>query len=289
MWKIAVALLLAWSSAATAAQPPGPSGNADCAAAIATAERSAAIPAGLLAAIGQVESGRADPVHGTVRPWPWTIDAAGAGQFFATKAEAVAATAALRRRGVESIDVGCLQVNLMHHPAAFASLDEAFDPLANALYAARFLKLLFSQTGDWPAAVAAYHSQTHEISAAYRGKVLALWTPPGSAAPPPGDSGSAGFAKPEWLMPVAAPETARSLTLLAAKPPLPERPAPAESPLWVERVIAAVARCSAAPQAGQAPGDAAVPPPALWKAAAGSCPSSPFARPAALRAVLARR
>src|SRR5215472_4347751 len=157
MRKIAVALLLAWSSPATAAEPPWPAEKADCTGAIATAERSGDIPAGLLAAIGRIESGRPDPIGGAVLPWPWTIDAGGAGRFFASKAEAIAATEALKARGASSIDVGCLQVNLMHHPAAFLTLEEAFDPLANALYAARFLRLLFSQTGDWPAAVAAYH------------------------------------------------------------------------------------------------------------------------------------
>ena len=46
---------------------------------------------------------------------------------------------AVQAQGVRSIDIGCMQVNLMHHPNAFATLDAAFDPLANALYAARFL------------------------------------------------------------------------------------------------------------------------------------------------------
>ena len=45
-----------------------------------------------------------------------------------TRQQAVAAVQALQARGVRSIDVGCLQVNLMYHPIAFASLDDAFDP-----------------------------------------------------------------------------------------------------------------------------------------------------------------
>jgi hypothetical protein len=70
-----------------------------------------------------------------MRPWPWAIDADGVGQFFATKAQAVAAVAALQAQGVHSIDVGCMQVNLMHHPDAFMSLDQAFDPTANTAFA----------------------------------------------------------------------------------------------------------------------------------------------------------
>ncbi len=85
-----------------------------------------------------------------MRPWPWTIDADGVGQFFATKAQAVAAVAALQAQGVRSIDVGCMQVNLMHHPDAFASLDQAFDPAANSAFAVRFLNALYRRTESWP-------------------------------------------------------------------------------------------------------------------------------------------
>ena len=41
-----------------------------------------------------------------------------------------------RAQGARSIDVGCMQVNLLHHADAFASLEQAFDPVANARYAA---------------------------------------------------------------------------------------------------------------------------------------------------------
>ena len=36
-----------------------------------------------------------------MRPWPWTIDADGVGQFFATKAQAVAAVAALQAQAAQ--------------------------------------------------------------------------------------------------------------------------------------------------------------------------------------------
>ena len=106
-----------------------------CDTAIINAERVIRLPARLLGAIAEVESGRSND-KGVIRPWPWTINAEGRGQFFATKQEAVAAVRTLQASGVRSIDVGCMQVNLMYHPNAFASLDEAFDPPANALYAA---------------------------------------------------------------------------------------------------------------------------------------------------------
>jgi len=110
-----------------------------------------------------------------MRSWPWTIDADGVGQFFATKAQAVAAVAALQAQGVRSIDVGCMQVNLMHHPDAFASLDQAFDPAANTGFAVRFLNALYRRTGSWPKSIAAYHSETPQIAGDYQRRVMVTW------------------------------------------------------------------------------------------------------------------
>ncbi len=146
-----------------------------CRAAIIAAERAGALPAQLLSAIGRVESGRRDPASGVLAPWPWTINAEGQGSFYDTKEQAIAAARGLQARGVRSIDVGCMQVNLMHHPDAFASLEQAFDPSANAAYAARFLTDLHAQTNDWSRAAALYHSATPELAAAYQTKVADAW------------------------------------------------------------------------------------------------------------------
>lgn len=165
-----------------------------CRGAIAAAERQEQIPDQLLSAIARVESGRAD-ANGVRRPWPWTINAAGVGHFYQSKAEAIAAARSFQASGIQSIDVGCLQVNLLNHPDAFAGLDQAFDPMANAQYGARFLRQLFEQTGSWPHAAAAYHSQTPQIGADYQRRVLAEWAepdPPPGAAPIPGHRRRAG-------------------------------------------------------------------------------------------------
>ncbi|MDE2197458.1 MAG: lytic transglycosylase domain-containing protein [Rhodospirillales bacterium] len=145
-----------------------------CRAAIATVERGSGIPPQLMAAIAHVESGRPDG-RGGVQPWPWTINAEGEGHYYASESEAIAAVRALQARGVRSIDVGCMQVNLMHHPNAFGTLEQAFDPLANARYAARFLNQLYAQTGSWPQATADYHSATPALGADYQRKVAAVW------------------------------------------------------------------------------------------------------------------
>jgi len=148
-----------------------------CESAISGAEGDHKLPTRVLAAISMRESGRLDPETGRARPWPWTINYEGAGHYYATKAEAIAAVQDIQAAGGQSIDVGCMQINLMHHPSAFANLDEAFDPSRNAAYAGRFLKALFASFGDWGTAIAAYHSRTPGKGEAYRDQVVASWNP----------------------------------------------------------------------------------------------------------------
>jgi hypothetical protein len=152
--------------------------SALCRGAIAAAERAMGIPDRLMQAIGIVESGRPDE-RGGVTAWPWTINVEGVGYTFDSKAQAIAAVNEHRARGARSIDVGCMQINLLHHASAFASLDEAFDPVANARYAATFLQQLLAQTGSWPRATAGYHSLTPDVGAEYARKVFAVWARPG--------------------------------------------------------------------------------------------------------------
>ncbi len=181
---LAAAMLLsatpAWASGVRARGAPArassvPADPNSCPAAIQVAEGASHLPPGLLGSIAMVESGRIDPRTGRPAPWPWTINVAGAGFFFQTKEEAIAAVEAARATGVRSIDVGCMQVNLMHHPDAFATLDQAFDPGANAAYAAGFLTRLFHQAGSWPEAAASYHSATPGLREDYQRRVLLGW------------------------------------------------------------------------------------------------------------------
>ena len=146
-----------------------------CETAATTAEYVNRLPPRLLGAISVTETGRIDAASGRLRPWPWTLNAEGAGQYFETPSQAIAAVEKLQARGVRSIDVGCLQVNLMYHPNAFASLQQAFDPGGNANYAARFLNTLYANGKDWTHAIAAYHSETPALGEAYRVLVMARW------------------------------------------------------------------------------------------------------------------
>ncbi|MBT3908625.1 MAG: transglycosylase SLT domain-containing protein, partial [Rhodospirillaceae bacterium] len=128
-----------------------------CAEAVRKAERKNAIPTHLLSAISLAESGRWNAEKQANIAWPWTVTSGGEGQFFKSKAEALAEVEFLRTDGVTNIDVGCMQINLHHHPNAFRNLNVAFDPTRNVAYAAHMLSGHYRQTGDWKTAVAHYH------------------------------------------------------------------------------------------------------------------------------------
>lgn len=170
----------------------------ECDAAIAAAAKlPGRAPEKLVPSIARVESGRLDAATGRVRAWPWTINVDGVGYFFDSKPEVIAAVQALQAKGKRSIDVGCMQVNLMHHPKAFADLDEAFDPGTNARYAVKFLTALYQQTRDWPLATAWYHSSTPEFGEQYQRLVFGrVMTPMGT-----GSAGSTGAAKAGGIWP----------------------------------------------------------------------------------------
>jgi hypothetical protein len=153
-----------------AAKRAAPADPHPCRTAAEQSEAAYNLPPKLLGAIAMVESGRIDPHTGEAEPWPWTANVAGTGYFFPTKQEAITFVTVARSLGVQSIDVGCMQVNLMYHPDAFTDLDQAFTPTTNA----HFLTQLHAKTGNWALAAAAYHSQTPSLGAPYEAKVAAL-------------------------------------------------------------------------------------------------------------------
>ena len=130
-----VALALALT---LAARPAAPHQGRLCTGAIRTAERTFDLPEGLLMAVALTETGRR--IGDALTPWPWSINAAGEGVWLDDRGAALERVRDLQRSGIESIDVGCMQVNLKWHEAAFSSLEAAFDPGTNVAYAARHLK-----------------------------------------------------------------------------------------------------------------------------------------------------
>jgi hypothetical protein len=223
------------------AVPQAASPGEACRVAILAAAARHGIPADLLLAISLVESGRRDPVTGTRMPWPWTANAEGQDYRFETSAQAAAWVRQKQAGGLASIDTGCMQVNLRYHPEAFATVEDAFDPVRNADYAARFLRSLHDGPagGVWMRAAGFYHSQTPERAEWYQGLVeaamkgglpsqatglpaggLALTAPPKAPPWPAGGGGQSlsNHAELARIVPLAGGQAGRGLDAYRAAP-----------------------------------------------------------------------
>ena len=169
--------------AAPVATAPAPAPvTPSCLPEIAKAEKRYAIPEGLLVAVALAESGRRDPDTGILAPWPWTIDAHGQGAYFDSIDEAASAAGAMLAQNDALVDVGCMQVDLYHHPHAFQTLLAAFDPETNVDYAAQYLVALKQQAGSWGGAVSAYHTGDAHTGGEYVAHVLYYWKDLGTTA-----------------------------------------------------------------------------------------------------------
>jgi hypothetical protein len=145
-----------------------------CESEILATEKAYKIPRRLFLAMGTVESGRS--VDGrNKRAWPWTICVNSKGYYFSTKSAAVAAVKRFMARGIRNIDVGCMQVNLMHHSKAFRTLEEAFTPRKNVAYAAQYFLSLKKATNSWTHAVGYYHSKSSKYYKPYCQQVYNAW------------------------------------------------------------------------------------------------------------------
>jgi soluble lytic murein transglycosylase-like protein len=120
------------------------------------------IPLGVLYAVGLTETGRKGSLH------PYALNIEGKTVIASSKADALEAFAAARRRGATLIDLGCMQVNHHYHGDRFASPAAMLDPRANVAYAARFLRELRRREGNWTMAVARYHAGPHNNPAQKR-------------------------------------------------------------------------------------------------------------------------
>jgi hypothetical protein len=127
------------------------------------------VPYDVLLAVSLVETGR------NRRPWPWTINLGGEGQWLDSAADAEAVVNAALDQGATNIDIGCFQLNYRWHAAAFSSLSDMLDPDQNADYAADYLATQFARTGEWALAAAAYHSATPEHADRYRAQFEATF------------------------------------------------------------------------------------------------------------------
>lgn len=167
-WPVLVLLLSILLQAAPARADQAEEGAQICERAIQEGARRESVPEGVLHAISLTETGRAR--NGQLRPWPWAINREGKGYWFANRDEALAFARESVAAGRTSFDVGCFQINYYWHGRNFPSLETMFDPDAGADYAARFLRSLYAERGDWSAAAGAYHSQSPDRATIYRAR-----------------------------------------------------------------------------------------------------------------------
>lgn len=150
--------LLLWASPAVASADAADQPAAVCEWAAMTAAQEAGIPPDILATLTLTETGRRR--NGIVRPWAWSVNSEGAGSWFEDPAEALAFAQERIEQGRFNLDIGCFQLNYRWHGENFPSVVEMFDPLENARYAARFVRDLYGEMGDWRRAAGAFHSRT---------------------------------------------------------------------------------------------------------------------------------
>lgn len=162
-----------------------------CVGAAQTAADRTGVPLSVLMAVTLTETGRRTDAG--LAPWPWAINQAGKGYWFATQQEAVDFADSQLALGLQNFDVGCFQLNHRWHSKGFRSTADMFDPTSNALYAARFLAELYAEKGDWSLAAATYHSRTPEEADIYRAKFDAIL------------AGLPVLPRPDYAIAVAAP------------------------------------------------------------------------------------
>lgn len=134
------------------------------------------VPAELLYAVALTESGRYAGEGAMRRPWPWALNIAGQGKFFATRTEAWRALDEALGNGEDRIDVGVMQIHWRYHRTLLKSSWQALEPYHNLRSGAQILMECYRRRRDWWASVDCYHAPgNHERARHYRERVLAHW------------------------------------------------------------------------------------------------------------------
>ena len=134
------------------------------------------IPHTLLYAVALTESGKQIASTGAYRPWPWTLNIAGRGYFFASRREAWEALTGWLHAGQRSIDIGLMQVNWRYHQARLGMPWQALDPYHNLRVGAAILQDCYKTRQDWWSSVSCYHAPANAKRAdRYRRRVVSHW------------------------------------------------------------------------------------------------------------------
>lgn len=132
------------------------------------------IPADVFYAVALTESGKRDGTR--PRPWPWTLNIAGEGQYFPSRLDAWRALDTTLRDGEDRVDIGLMQINWRYHETLLKSSWLALDPYRNLQLAADILIACYRARRDWWASVGCYHAPADAVRARrYRERVVAHW------------------------------------------------------------------------------------------------------------------
>lgn len=124
-----------------------------------------AIPPGLFYAIALQESGRRG------RPWPWTLNVAGAGSYYPSLGAVWDALNGFVLQRPRNIGVGYMQLTWPYNLHLLTDLYLALEPRENLRLAATLLRANYEETGSWWQATAFYHSRTPWRGRDYAGRV----------------------------------------------------------------------------------------------------------------------
>jgi hypothetical protein len=128
-------------------------------------EKKHLIPTGLLAAIAKIESSTRT----------LAVNIRGKSIIASSISDAKSIIQQKLEEGVTNIDIGVMQLNYRWHGKQFVNLEEMLNPQNNIAYAAKMLKALKDQYGDWQSAIRYYHSYTPVHNMAYSRKVTLCW------------------------------------------------------------------------------------------------------------------
>lgn len=152
-----------FASSSASAQTSDFGVTSDCPTLIAQTEARRNIPRGLLMAIALTESGTGGS------PSPYAMNIAGRSHFARSGQEMANIISANWSRGVRSIDVGCMQINLKYHGGKFPRLTDLLNSTTNVEYGASYLIRLATASGSWKDAVMSYHNKNNPTRRAWYG------------------------------------------------------------------------------------------------------------------------
>ena len=138
--------------------------------------REYAIPAALFYALALTESGQSSRSQARLRPWPWTLNIGGQGQYFSSRKDAWLVLQRALTNQERSVDIGLLQVNWRYRHSALGSSWQALDPYHNLRVGAAILKRCYTAAPDWQKSLGCYHAPNDLVRAAkYAARVTAHW------------------------------------------------------------------------------------------------------------------